>query len=122
MITGWIGILFLEATRQPAEIMGLFPQIDKVAHFGAFSILGLLMCGLSSRLRPQNNIPLFSLPLLGVTLCGVTEEIIQMFIPGRMASVPDLIADMGGALFAIWLTNFARARGWMRAGRVKENF
>lgn len=28
-----------------------------------------------------------------------------MFVPARMASIPDLLADMGGAVFAILLVN-----------------
>lgn len=53
------------------------------------------------------------MPLLVVTLCGVIEESIQMFVPGRMASVPDLLADMGGAVFAIWLANLVLRQGKM---------
>lgn len=112
MTIGWIGILFIESTRPPAEFLGLIPQLDKLAHFGAFSILGLLVCGLSLKLRPKPSIPLFSLPLLVVTLCGVLEECLQMFIPGRMASIPDLLADLGGAIFAILLANLILLR-WL---------
>lgn len=114
MIIGWIGILFTESTRPPAEFLGLVPQLDKVAHFGAFSVLGLLVCCLSLRLGPKSRIPLFSLPLLVVMLCGLLEECLQMFVPGRMASIPDLLADMGGAIFAILLVNRMGKSGMVR--------
>jgi hypothetical protein len=109
--TIWIGMLLLESTRPAADVLGLFPQIDKIAHFGAFSILGLLVCRLSLAIWPRPGIALFSLPLLVVTLCGIIEEGIQMFVPGRMASIPDLLADVCGALFAILLTNLLQMHG-----------
>ncbi|HIJ91194.1 MAG: VanZ family protein [Desulfobulbaceae bacterium] len=115
MIIGWVGILFAESTRPPAEVVGLIPQLDKVAHFAAFSVLGLLVCGLSLKVRPRPSIPLFSLPLLVVSLCGVLEECLQLFVPGRMASIPDLLADMAGAIFAILLVN----RIW-KCGKVRS--
>lgn len=107
----WVGILFTESTRPAADALGLLPQIDKIAHFGAFSILGLLVCRLSLTIWPRSGIALFFLPLLVVTLCGIIEEGIQMFVPGRMASIPDLLADVCGALFAILLTNLLQMHG-----------
>jgi VanZ family protein len=38
-------------------------------------------------------------------MCGVFEESIQMFVLGRIASIPDLLTDMAGAIFAILLIN-----------------
>lgn len=111
MIIIWIGILFIEATRQPIAILGQISQLDKVAHFAAFSILGILVCGLSLKLWPKFSIAQFFMPLLVVTLCGALEECIQMFVPGRMASFPDLLADIGGALFAILLVSLLRMWG-----------
>jgi len=61
------------------------------------------------------------MPLLVVTLCGVAEESIQMFVPGRMASIPDLLADMGGAIFAILLVNLMGCGGKARFGRMRGN-
>lgn len=108
LLIGWMGILFVEATRPPAEFLGPIPHLDKVAHLGAFSILGLLVCSLSLKLNPKPHIPIFSMPLLVVTLCGVLEECLQMFVPGRAASILDLLADISGGLLAIVLVNFTK--------------
>jgi hypothetical protein len=113
MIIGWISILFFESTRPSAEFLGLIPHLDKVAHFGAFSILGLLVCGLSLKLSPKPRIPIFSMPLVAVSLCGVFEECFQMFVPGRVASILDVLADIGGAIFAILLINHLKKWGKM---------
>lgn len=108
LLVCWIGLLFIESTRSPSEFIGLIPHIDKAAHFGAFSILGLLVCGLSLTLNHKPHIPIFSMPLLVVTLCGAFEECLQMFVPGRVASHWDLLADMSGGIFAILLINRIR--------------
>lgn len=117
MIIGWIGILFTESTRPPAEFLRMIPQLDKVAHFGAFFILGLLVCSLSLKLRLKSSIPLFTLSLLVVTLCGVLEECLQMLVPGRTASIPDLLADTGGGIFAILLANRVSCK--MKIGQLR---
>lgn len=85
--------------------MAEVPGLDKIAHFLAFGVLGLLVCALSFRLNPRPAIPLFSMPLAVVALSGVIEESYQLFIPGRTASLPDLLADICGAMFAIVLAN-----------------
>lgn len=104
-ISGWITILLIESSQPPAEIMAIIPGIDKAAHFFAFGILGLLVCALSFTLNPKPTLPLFSLPLLVVSLSGIIEECYQIFVPGRTASLLDLLADILGAVFAIVLAN-----------------
>lgn len=49
--------------------------------------------------------PLFSMPLAIVIVSGIIEESYQMFIPGRTASLLDLLADICGAVFAILIAN-----------------
>ncbi len=120
MIIGWLAIIYVESTQPPANFLGLIPQLDKAAHFGAFAILGLLLCWLSLKLRPQPSIPLFSMPLLAVILCGVAEESLQMFVPNRTASIPDLLADICGAIFAILLANFLANKLQKRMANVKN--
>jgi len=105
LILGWIVILLIESTGPPLPILGEVQGLDKVAHFLAFSGLGLLVCALSFKLSPRPAIPLFSIPLLIVTLSGIIEESYQLFVPGRATELLDLLADICGALFAIILAN-----------------
>lgn len=74
---------------------------DKAAHAGAYAVLAALVIrafhgGLVPlRLRP-------TLLAVGVTmLYGITDEVHQVFVPGRDASVLDLLADLTGALIAV---------------------
>jgi VanZ family protein len=107
LIIAWIVALLIESSGPPLAILGQVQGLDKLAHFVAFSGLGLLACVLSFKLSPKLSIPLFSMPLLIVTLSGIIEEIYQMYVPGRAASLLDLLADVCGALFAIIIANRA---------------
>jgi VanZ family protein len=34
---------------------------------------------------------------------GITDEIHQMFVPGRIASVADILADITGGMLGAWI-------------------
>lgn len=105
LIIGYISALFIESSQPPLQILGEIKGLDKVAHFLAFTFLGLLMCALSFKLHPRPKIQLFSMPLLIVIVLGILEESYQMLIPGRASELMDLFADTCGALFAILIAN-----------------
>jgi VanZ family protein len=105
LIVGLMVTLLIESSGPPLPLLGEVNHLDKLAHFLAFSCLGLLVCALFFKLRPTTAIPLLSIPLLIVTLFGIIEESYQMLIPGRQSELLDLLADICGALFAIVLAN-----------------
>jgi VanZ family protein len=105
LLIGWILALFIESSQPPLKILGEIKGLDKVAHFLAFTFLGLLICALSFKLHPKPKIQLFSLPLFIVIVIGIIEESYQMLIPGRASELLDLLADTCGALFAIFIAN-----------------
>jgi VanZ family protein len=75
---------------------------DKVLHFIAFGLLGLLTAhGLKhagNRFLQKNY--LWS-SLLICIIFGATDEIHQLYIPGRYASIYDWIADILGILLFV---------------------
>ncbi len=99
LIVCFFAALLIESSQPPLPLFGEFEGLDKVAHFAAFSGFGFLICMLSFKLKPRPAIPLFSMPLLLVTLSGIIEESYQMFVPGRAASLLDLLADILGAQY-----------------------
>jgi VanZ family protein len=105
LIASLIAALLIESSGPPLPLLGEVQGLDKLAHFLAFSGLGLLVCALSFKLSPRPAIPLFSIPLLTVTLFGIIDESYQMLIPGRASELLDLLADVCGALFSIILAN-----------------
>ncbi|ESS71523.1 putative integral membrane protein [Methyloglobulus morosus KoM1] len=105
LCVGWLTALFIESSQPPLPVLEKVHGLDKVAHFFAFGVLGFLVCCVSLKFRERQVIPLLSLPLMIVTLFGITEEGYQMFVPGRAASLLDLLADIFGAVCAIILVN-----------------
>jgi VanZ family protein len=79
----------------------LFPNIDKVIHLLEYLGLGVL---LARAWRASFRLPVpikTALLAVGVGLClGAADEFIQSFVPGRMSSVNDLLADATGLLVA----------------------
>ena len=97
--------MIVESSQPPLPLLSLMDGFDKIAHFSAFSCLGLLICALSFKLSSKEKIGLFSMPLLISTAFGVIEESYQTLIPTRTSSIYDLIADILGAMFAIIISN-----------------
>ncbi|KPH61400.1 hypothetical protein AMS58_06990 [Pseudoalteromonas porphyrae] len=67
----------------------LFPHVDKVAHFGIFFILAVVM-------DKAFKIPLL-LQIFLLAGYGAAIEVMQGMLPYRQASVADFIADFAGA-------------------------
>lgn len=82
------------------KIQKLQLPIRKLAHFTIFAIGGVL----AIMLLNQYNIPLIQKIIysqLIITIYAATDEFHQRFIPGRTASIWDVLIDSAGALTAI---------------------
>lgn len=71
--------------------------VRKGAHFSAYFILGLLV---SSSLR-KVGIQSFKLALLICVFYAISDEVHQVFIPGRSGEVGDVIIDSIGAFVGV---------------------
>jgi VanZ family protein len=80
------------------------PFSDKHFHFGSYALLATLLVRAlaSARLRNINARIAIGAVLLA-TLYGVTDEIHQIYVPGRTAALDDLAADALGAATAAGL-------------------
>ncbi|ADT67756.1 VanZ family protein [Pseudoalteromonas sp. SM9913] len=67
----------------------LFPHVDKVAHFGIFFLLAIIM-------DKAFKLPLYAQILL-LAGYGAAIEIMQDSLPYRQASLVDFVADFIGA-------------------------
>lgn len=81
--------------------------VDKFAHFMLFAVLAGLLY--RAGLRPQ-------IAVMGAAFYGLTDEIHQMFVPGRSPEIRDWLADVLGAIFGVWLVRFPTRR----AKRLRE--
>lgn len=112
LCAGWIAVIFahslMPAALSEAESYGLLARLAgllpfltarvlrKLAHFGEFCVLGLLL----ARCLPRD----FSRPVLAGALCAMTDETIQLFVPGRSGEVRDVWIDLAGAALGVALT------------------
>lgn len=81
--------------------------IRKGAHFGVYMVLGILVAnGLIGCNRSKVSTILLS--LLICVLYAISDEVHQLFIPGRSGEVRDVLLDSGGALVGIVLMNVVR--------------
>lgn len=94
----------LPGNSLPKTSMIEIPYLDKMVHFGMFFIMGIFIC---SELHFQTRLTNWSIAIISfaiVTTYGGTIEILQhYFFVDRSGDLIDLLADMGGGIFAIIL-------------------
>ena len=97
----YLGTVQLLGAQPDLQVPMLFPNVDKVVHVLEYLGLGVL---LARAIRATVRVPVpirTALFAVGVGLgMGVADEFIQSFVPGRMSSVNDVLADLTGLLIA----------------------
>ena len=83
------------------EQMAFADMIDhpvrKTAHATEYAVLGFLIAG-SYDDRTKKRLKLILVPLLTGALYAVSDEIHQLFVPGRSCQISDLLLDSCGVL------------------------
>ncbi len=106
---GWV------ANAVDEDYWQLHKIIRKMAHFFEYAVLGGLLCWCYAAytLRLKWSF----LPLTGVVLIPVLDELLQTHVAGRAGTVADALLDMGGGL-----TGFAVAAlvVWFIVRRIKK--
>ena len=74
--------------------------VRKIGHFAEFTLLGflLMMC---LRVYTSHFIRHTSWPLLLGLITALTDETLQMYVPGRSSQVKDVWIDMSGVVMGI---------------------
>lgn len=111
-VFAWMGVIFALSSRQrfPGP-GGLWDDVLAVlAHLFLFGTLAILMLIAVSRLGPVTWRTAIGV-VVAVMVYGVSDEIHQSFVPGRSASVFDVVVDTTGAslIAFVWLV-LARSR------------
>lgn len=95
------GIFGLSSSSNPIHVESQFPGQDKVAHAvlygGLATVVSLGIRRLGRSVRPWTQ---FIAPLLFASMYGITDEIHQMYVPGRTPDTCDVLADVLGACIA----------------------
>lgn len=93
--------------------------VRKTAHFTEYAILGVLFYLFYRQTLPQKNgLQLFVLAILSSFLYACTDEIHQLFVPGRSGQFTDVLVDTLGAFCGcLLLLAIRRLRKAWRAHR-----
>ena len=96
--------IYIQSDHPSPEQIPSFPLVDKVLHFVAYGLMGILFYRAYQTLRIKNNIQmLMLLSVVSASLYGISDEIHQSFVPFREAEVADVIADIIGAFSGVYL-------------------
>ena len=100
---GWALLIFaLSSIPGAAFPASKLLSYDKLVHAGVYAVLGFLCFLALARASLQKTGVLVLVAGAIATLYGITDEIHQMFVPGRAADVRDVLADaVGGFLGAL---------------------
>lgn len=102
----YMGAIFW-LSAQPGDRVGIPAPWDKLVHATAYAVLGaLLQLGLG---RP-------AVAWVAAALYGLSDEVHQYFVPGRMFDLGDWLADaVGAALGAYWALRWRKVSNTVKA-------
>ena len=100
-VAAWAFVIFVVSSlSSPPELPG--PATAEVGHLAGFAVLGLLALRAAAGGRWTGVTPRTAAFAWGLSvLYGVIDEWHQSFVPGRMMTSEDLVADAAGAGLAI---------------------
>lgn len=97
----YLGTVQFLGAQPDLQVPMLFPNVDKVVHVLEYGGLGVF---LARAIRASARVPVpirTALIAVGVGVgMGVMDEYLQSFVPGRISSMNDLLADLTGLLIA----------------------
>ena len=106
--------IYIQSDFPSIEHIPSFEFSDKILHFGAYAVMGILFYRAYQTLRIKDDPRmLILLSVLSASLYGISDEIHQHFVPFRDASIWDIVANTFGAvggvyLYHLWVTSRAK--------------
>lgn len=100
-VAGWIGLgKIAEEIKQTIQLDVFHMFVLNMAHFVEFGILALLLVNWLKRLDKLKGTywHIAGIAFLISAIYAVTDEVHQLFVPGRVFSVWDILIDSAGAL------------------------
>jgi VanZ family protein len=112
LTVGWMLLIFFLSSQPSLPAVSLFSGTDLLAHATFYGVLSMFLARSLAPSRVTTWKRVLLLTIL-VTVYGITDEYHQLFVPGRNASMWDILADgLGGFLAAFML--FWRDRRTMK--------
>lgn len=97
-------LIFIQSSYPSPEDVPDIPYFDKFLHFSAYALLGALFIRAYRTLWIKDNTNLLIiLGILSSSFYGISDEIHQYYVPFRDADLMDVLADILGSLFGVWI-------------------
>lgn len=108
-VAAWMAVIFfLSAQPHLPDLAPGLPGVEEIGgHLLAYGVLAVLFWW---ALRGTGTRTPATWALLAAILYGATDELHQHFVPGRTATVEDLLVDLIGASLGLLLVNGWRLR------------
>jgi|YNPNPStandDraft_1061719.scaffolds.fasta_scaffold48673_3 VanZ family protein len=109
MVAAWMAmIFFLSAQPHLPDLAPGLPGVEEIGgHLSAYGILAVLLW---RALRGAGSRAPATWALLVTMVYGATDEFHQHFVPGRTATVEDLLVDLIGASLGLLLVSWWHLR------------
>jgi len=107
----WAALIFILSSRagRDDDLPPIFPHFDKVAHLGAYAVLGLLLTRSGRRNWTLSPCWIWVVVCMAVgSLYGASDEWHQSFVIHRTSSAADWAFDTLGAILGVayWIARF----------------
>ncbi|MGD8992858.1 MAG: VanZ family protein [Desulfobacterales bacterium] len=103
--------IFVQSDFPGSEHMPDVRFFDKLLHFTAYALLGILFYRAYDTLKfrlDRKFLILFS--IASASLFGISDEIHQYFVPSRYAEMADVVANTIGSICGVYLYHRWKAR------------
>jgi len=96
--------IYIQSDFPSPEHLPSFEFSDKVLHFFAYALMGVLFYRAYQTLQIKDNLGmLILLSVVSASLYGISDEIHQYYVPFRNADILDVMADIFGAVCGVYL-------------------
>ncbi len=95
----------LSEYEREARIDRVDAVIRKIAHFSLYTLLGITIMAFFCTIEMKDKKRAITTIILGV-LYATTDEIHQIFVPGRSPKVTDVFIDTAGIIFGLFIVLF----------------
>ncbi|QTA89594.1 VanZ family protein [Desulfonema magnum] len=96
-------LIYIQSSHSSAISDPGIPHIDKLLHFLAYALLGVLFFRAFSTMRFKDRINLLMILSILSSICyGISDEIHQHYVSSRSADIMDVLADTFGSICGVF--------------------
>ncbi len=95
--------LLIEASFPSTVPQNDIPHLDKLLHFIAYGTLAWLTAYTLTNNKLARGNAIYLISLTYILILGISTEAIQSITPGRDADIADIMANLLGAVFFLFL-------------------